>query len=118
MLSHHASSSQMKTFPSVLVTTTSAAALLAAGFGLYFSVHMAVADYAYSQDTPESLQKALRLEPGNADFHALYAEHEEGYGRTPQPQLAQAISLSPLTSRYILRSALRAEVDGDFHTAE
>jgi hypothetical protein len=79
---------------------------------------MAIADHYYAEDTADSLKAAIRLEGGNADYHALLAEHEEGNGHSPQPQLKEAIELSPLTSRYLIRAALRAEVDQDFSAAE
>src|SRR5260370_36633151 len=71
-------------------------------WAIYSSCRLAIADHLYSLDTPDSVRAAVQLEPANADYHALLAEHEERSGASPEPQLLTAISLSPLTSRYLI----------------
>jgi hypothetical protein len=85
---------------------------------MYYSVRMAVSEYLYAQDTPESLQAAIAWEPGNADYHALLAEHQESAGLSPEPELLKAAGLSPLTSSFLVRAALRSEVERNFPLAE
>jgi hypothetical protein len=96
----------------------SVVALAGLAWATYSSGRIALSDYLYSLDTPESLRSAIALEPGNADFHSLLAEHLEGANLDPKPELFSAISLSPDTSRYLVRAALREEVDKNFPEAE
>jgi hypothetical protein len=107
---------------SSLKTTLDKALWLGVIFGFsvagYSSVHLTIADKFYRQDTPESVQAAVAWEPGNADYHALLAEHQESAGFSPEPELLLASSLSPLTSSFLVRAALRAEVDRDYPGAE
>jgi hypothetical protein len=92
--------------------------LILAGTFVYFSVHISVADYFYLMDTPSSVARAIAWEPGNADYHALLAEHNESAGLSPEPELLKAASLSPLSSSFLVRAALRAEVDRNYAKAE
>jgi hypothetical protein len=79
---------------------------------------MAISDHLYALDTQESLLSAIVWEPGNADYHALLAEHQESAGLSPEPELLKAAALSPLTSSFLVRAALRAEVERKFDVAE
>lgn len=84
----------------------------------WMSVRAAVADLQYRENTTASLHEAVVLEPGNAAYHALLAEHLEGEGVDPSPQLKAAIELSPLDSQYLIRMATQAEAQNDFATAQ
>lgn len=95
---------------------TSILVLLA--FAVYFSVRSAMADWSYLEGTADSVSAAVSQEPGNAGYHALLAEFDESSGGSPAPQLTAATALSPLSSLYLIRAALRAEVDSDYPTAE
>lgn len=78
----------------------------------------AVAELEKAKNTPDSLRKAVELAPDNAVFRNLLAEHIEGSGRDPKPQLIEAMRLSPLESQYMVRRAFRSEIENDFATAE
>lgn len=101
-------------------------ALRAAGGGLAVAFFLAAwssgtaaeADLEKEKNTAESLRKAVELAPDNAMLHALLAEHMEGSGLDPKPQLAEAMRLSPLDSQHVVRRAFRTEVEGDFATTE
>lgn len=86
--------------------------------GTWQSVYVAIADNLYGMDTPESLRKAVELEPGNAAYHALLAEHLESAGEDPKPQLRAAVQLNPLDSLNLMRAAVRAETEQDYAAAE
>lgn len=119
MLSSSASDSREKSVTNSLQKGAWLLILSGLGVCVYTSCRMAFADYLFVLDTPTSVASAVRLEPKNADYHALLAEHLEGAGASPLPELSEAIALSPLTSRYLTRAALRAEVDKDYtNTAE
>jgi hypothetical protein len=118
MLTTEASDSLRKSLGTLLVKLTWACMVGSLGWAIYSSCRLAIADQYYSVDTPTSVAAAIRLEPGNADYHALLAEHEEGNGVNPSRELLEAVALSPLTSSYLVRAALRSEVDRDFPAAE
>lgn len=100
--------------------------LRAAGGGLAVAFFLAAwssgtaakADREKEKNTPESLHEAVKLAPDNAMFRALLAEHMEGNGIDPKPQLVEAMRLSQLDSQFIVRRAFRAEIEGDFATTE
>jgi len=95
------------------------AALILLSFSVsWFSVRAAIADLLYRADTPESVGRAAKLEPGNAAYHALLAEHEEGNGQDPMPELLCAIELSPLDSLNLMRAAVREESQRNYRPAE
>ncbi len=79
---------------------------------------MAWADGLVYLNTPASVARAVQLEPGNASYHGLLAEHEESGGIDPKPGLLIATRLSPLESRYWERIAFRQEMERDYDRAE
>ncbi len=87
-------------------------------FAAYWSVRLAVADYFYRENTISSLSRAVALAGGDAEYHALLAEHLEGIGTDPDPQFLIAASLSPEDSRYWIRLGFSAESKGDYRAAE
>ena len=68
-------------------------------------------------NTPDSVAHAAQVEPGNATYHGLLAEHQEAASKDPKPELTIATHLSPRESRYWARQAFRAEVEGNFDAA-
>jgi hypothetical protein len=70
------------------------------------------------RNTSDSLRAAVQLDPGNADFRELLAEHLAEDGLNPTPELTTAVSLSPLNSHWWDRLAFQAESDGDYPAAE
>ncbi len=93
-------------------------ALAVLAFAGFWSVRFAVADSLYRQNTLDSLNRAVALVPGNAAYHALLAEHREGLGFDPAPQLIAASALSPQDSRYWIRLGFRAESENQQNKAE
>ncbi len=86
--------------------------------GMYRSYRLAAADDRYRLDTPESLAQAVRIEPGNAEYHQLLAEHLESSGLDPRRERETATRLSPLESRYWIDRAAMEEAKADFPAAE
>jgi hypothetical protein len=92
--------------------------LPALALGVWSSARLASADNQFRINTPQSLAEAVRIEPGNAAYHQLLAEHLEGMGQDPAPEREKAALLSPLDSSYWTELGLMAEVRSDFPTAE
>jgi hypothetical protein len=95
--------------------------LTAAGiliFASFWSVRNAVADFFYRQNTISSLGRAVAISGGDAEFHALYAEHMESVGEDPDEQFRIAAALSPLDARYWVRLGFSAESKGNYALAE
>jgi tetratricopeptide (TPR) repeat protein len=86
--------------------------------GAWFSIRLAYADSLYIVNEPGALALAIQLEPGSAAYHALLAEHIEGQGADPKPELRRASILSPRNSLYLERLAVRAESEHDYFSAE
>lgn len=86
--------------------------------GIYDTIKVSAADVAYRENTAESLQEAVRLEPGNAEYHELLADHVESDGKSSLADRATAARLSPLQSRYWIGLGVKAETDGDMAAAE
>jgi hypothetical protein len=88
------------------------------GASIYSTLRLAAADAAYRNNTTASLQKAIRLESNDADYHALLAEHLEGENQNPQPDRLAAARFSPLESKHWIQLALNEEIAGDEVRAE
>jgi hypothetical protein len=91
-------------------------------FGLaaaaWYSVLIAISDVFYRENSLSSAQKAVRLAPGNAVYHALLAEMLEVEGQNPDSELRIATDLSPRESIYWIRRAFRAEVEQKYDESE
>ncbi len=91
------------------------AALAAAG---YFSIRLAAADWEFRRQTPESVARAIAIEPGNTEyllFRALQVEYEGG---DATPLLERAAELNPMSSAPRIRLGLNAEIRGDYASSE
>jgi hypothetical protein len=87
-------------------------------FAIYDTVRIAAADSDFRANTPESVAHAVQLEPGNALYRELLAEHLEGDNRDPAADREAAARLSPLESKYWIGLGIHAEAAGDFGGAE
>ncbi len=58
------------------------------------------------------------MEPGNAAYHALFAEHLESLGKDPGHERETAVLLSPRESQYWIDLGVLAESRSDFSAAE
>jgi len=94
------------------------AALPLAGAAIYATVRLAIADSDYRANTTESLTRAVRIEPGNAEYHELLAEHLEGEDHNDDTDREAAAHLSPLDSKYWIDLGVRAEANNDPAQAE
>jgi hypothetical protein len=83
-----------------------------------YAALLAVADAAFRENTLTSAQRAVRLVPSNASYHALLAEILEETGANPDQELQVATDLSPHESRYWIRRAFRAEVEQKYDESE
>jgi hypothetical protein len=87
---------------------------LAAGW----SIRLAVADWEFRQQTPESVERAMALDPRNPEylqFRALQIEYDGGDSTV---LLMRVAALNPLSSAPRIRLGLAAEIRGDIATAE
>jgi tetratricopeptide (TPR) repeat protein len=84
----------------------------------WFSIHLAAADTQFQHRTPESVARAIAIEPRNIDYLALRALQLDYDAADSTPLLERAAQLSPLSSSPRIRLGLAAEIRGDFEVAE
>jgi tetratricopeptide (TPR) repeat protein len=84
----------------------------------WFSIHLALADAQFQQHTPESVSRAIAIEPRNTEYLALRALQLDYDGVDSTALLERAANLSPLSSAPRIRLGLAAEIRGDFDSAE
>jgi hypothetical protein len=84
----------------------------------WFSIHLASADAQFLHHTPESVARAIAIEPHNTDYLSLRALQLDYDGADSTPLLERAAQLSPLSSWPRIRLGLAAEIRGDFDSAE
>ncbi len=84
----------------------------------WFSIHLAIADAKFREQTPESVARAIDIEPRNADFLALRALQLDYDGADSTAVLEREAALSPMSSAPRIRLGLAAEIRGDNATAE
>ncbi len=82
------------------------------------SARFARADYLARENTTDSVREAVRLDPGNAEFREIMAEHFAGDGRDPNPELRTAVSLDPLNAHWWERLGFQEESEGNYSAAE
>src|SRR5437016_13835288 len=90
-----------------------AAAIVALAVAIAQAGRIAWAGLLAASNTPESVAHAVQIDPGNATWHGLLAEHQEALGLDPKAELTMASQLSPWEGRYWERLAFRAEVEHD-----
>lgn len=81
------------------------------GYACYWSARWAIADYAIRS----SVQRALRLAPGNPDYYVRLAQVEPALALSA---LERAAVLNPLNSSVWIELAGAAEAHNDFRAAE
>ena len=84
----------------------------------WFSIHLAAADAQFQRHTPESVARAIAIEPRNADYLAFRSLQLDYDGADSTLLLERAAQLSPLSSSPRIRLGLAAEIRGDFDAAE
>jgi hypothetical protein len=89
-------------------------AALLASYAIGETARFAWAERLSRQDTVESLQAALRMTPGNADYHARIATLDP----SRDDDLRVALTLNPRDPSWWIMQAVRQEEDGDIAGAE
>ena len=99
-----------------IVAASACTACLA--FAAYWSIRFARADLLYRANTPDTISRAIQLDPRNARYRAWQAELEEHEGRDPRPALLAASVLNARDSSIWTQLGLEAEIAGDYGRAE
>lgn len=89
-------------------------AVLLAGYAIAQTARFARAEQLSRRDTVETLQAALRMTPGNADYHARIATLDP----SRDSQLRVALALNPRDPSWWIMLSVRQEEDGDVAGAE
>ena len=84
----------------------------------YTSIRLAAADLLFRAKTLPAIERAVRLDAGNAAYRVWLADLEESEGRDPAAELRAATELNPRDSFAWMRRGLRAESEGDERAAE
>ena len=104
---------------SLIRQITSVAALAALGLGIYWSLRLARADFLFRADSESAVRGALRLAPGNAEYHARLAAILDGAGEPgAEAELRRAVDLNPRLASAWIELGLRAENAGDLTRAD
>src|SRR5690242_16815482 len=92
--------------------------LAALAVASYWSCRLAWADQLSRSADPVSVARAVRLAPGNEEFHLRVARALDKRGEDPTLALESAAALNPFDAGVWMRLGLRAEMRGDFDGAE
>ena len=84
----------------------------------YWPLRLAWADHLYRATDAETVARAVRLSPGDADFRLKLAAAQEAAGADPTAALEAAAALDPGNADAWTRLGVAAEMRGDLRTAE
>jgi len=84
----------------------------------YWSLRLAWADRLSRAAAPETVERGVRLAPGDADIRIRLADQSEATGADPTPSLQAAADLDPSNATVWVRLGLSAEMRGDLDAAE
>jgi tetratricopeptide (TPR) repeat protein len=104
-----------------LLRTAAVAGVAVAGVALYWSLRIAYAGVLFGRNTLSSVERAIRLTPGDASYYVRQAELLQQAGADDQQieaALARAVDLNPRNSDAWIELGLRAEAQGRFPEAE
>jgi hypothetical protein len=87
-------------------------------FLAYWSLRLAWADRLSRSADPESVARAVRLSPGDADFRLKLAAAQQAANADPTRALEAAAALEPGNADAWMRLGLASEMHGDLHAAE
>ncbi|MGD0296089.1 MAG: hypothetical protein ABSE86_03180 [Bryobacteraceae bacterium] len=79
------------------------------------ALRIGFADYLFRQDTLESVQRAVRIWPANADFYARLSDLDPG---NAVAHLRRAVALDPRLSKSWIALGLQLELQGDPQAGE
>ena len=91
------------------------------GVAVYWSLRITYADMLFTRDTVNSVERAIRLVPGNARYYVRQADLLQQAGadeKLPEAALERAVALNPRDSQVWIDLGLRAEMKGRFSEAE
>src|SRR5580698_176090 len=94
------------------------ATIPAMAFLAYWPLRLAWADHLSRATDSETVARAVRLSPGDADFHLTLAAAQQAEGTGATAALATAAALDPSNADAWTRLGLDAEIRGDLRTAE
>jgi hypothetical protein len=97
---------------------TTSVAVIALAAAAWFSARLALADAAFRNRTPASVEKAIALAPLDSDYLSFRALQLEYDGQNPEPLLERIAILNPLSSSPRIRLGLAAELGGEIAAAE
>lgn len=84
----------------------------------YWAIRVAYADHLAQSDSPERLQVALRLAPGQAGYWLHWADLQQAAGESGSAAIARAAQIDPYDAAIWIRAGLNAELNGDPARAE
>jgi len=87
-------------------------------FMAYWPLRLAWADHLSRAPDSETVARAVRLSPGDADFRLKLAASQEAAGADPAAALEAAAALDPGNATSWTRLGVAAELRGDLRTAE
>jgi len=94
------------------------AVIPAAACMAYWPLRLAWADHLSRATDPETVARAVRLSPGDADLRLKLAAAQQAAGADPTAALEAAAALDPGNADTWTRLGLAAEMRGDLRTAE
>ena len=98
-----------------VLRTLGALALAVFACAGYWTMRIAIADWAFRLGTPQSIRRAIRLDPGNPEYLSGLARAEPGVA---VEALAGAVALSPADAGLRVELGLAFESRGDLPDAE
>jgi len=94
------------------------AVLLVLSIAALYSIRLAIADAAFRKHTPQSVARALEMEPDRANYLLFRALQLDYDGADSTGLLERAARVNPLASEPRIRLGLAAEARGEFAVAE
>jgi thioredoxin-like negative regulator of GroEL len=94
------------------------AVIPAAAYLAYWPLRLAWADHLSRAADAETVARAVRLSPGDADFRLKLAAAQQAAGADPTAALEAAAALDPGNADALARLGVAAEMRGDLRVAE
>lgn len=84
-------------------------------WGAWQSLQFARADFNFRQDTPDSIRRAIRLDPDGWAYYMRLAQFDPAHA---EELLSTSLSLNPYNAQADIELGLQFEAQGDFARAE
>ena len=98
--------------------STAVLTLAALALAAWHTITLALADVYFRQQTPESVARAIQLQPENTSYLAFAALQSEYGSGKPRGDLEAIARLNPRLAAPRIRLGLAAEIDGNVAAAE